>query len=239
MAPPAGSALSNAAYHRTAGRWEQVMFLCDGVNGKKVKIVTAPNALGLSRLWSYAKPSFAAASEEVRIGDEDPGAGQIMRELRASDGPTIGSIHSTNPGILGGADVTSLPTLSRITVRDEITPCRWMARGRVLLVDPKRTILITAEPRGGYVYRSFDHAKPGAPVGSTSSIPTAMVTDGRLLRSRPGVETYEFKAGPWTYRVTASASNREPGATLVVLNAGKSASTSTAVAYEMAAARVE
>ena len=237
IAKPAGSALFNAAYLRNGRDWEQVMFLCDGVNGEQVRLVTTPNARGLSQLWTYRKPSFARASEEVRIGENDPGAGQIMRELRRPDGRPIGSIHSFNPTVLGGADVTTLPTLSSITVGSEITPCRWMERGRLLFVDARRTVLITAEPRGGYTYRSYDHAKPGAPMGSTSSIPTATVTGGRLLSSPLRVETYEFNAGPWTYRLTASADNRTPGASLAVLRSGKAVMVSAAVAYEMSAAR--
>ena len=238
-AKPSGSALFNAAYHRSGSDWEQLLFLCDGVNGERVRLLTTPNARGLSQMWTYAKPSFAPASEEVRIDDEDPGAGQILRELQRPNGGAIGSIHSINPSVVGSPDVTTLPTLSRITAGSEITACRWMERGRVLFVDAKRTVLITAEPRGSYTYRSFDHAKPGAPVGGTSSIPTAAVKGGRLVGSQPRLETYEFKAGPWTYRLTASADNRTPGATLAVLRAGKVAMTSTAVAYEMAASRME
>ena len=239
VARPSGSGLLNAAYHRNGINWDPVMFLCDGVNGGQVRLVTTPNARGLSQMWTYTKPGFAARSDEVRVGDEDPGAGQIMRELRRPDGGAIGSTHSINPGILGSADVTTLPTLSRITLGSEITPCRWMARGRVLFVDARRTVLITSEPGGTYTYRSFDHAKPGKPVGSTSSIPTATVRGGRLVRSRPGIEIYEFRAGPWTYRLTASAKNRAPGADLAVLRSGRARTTSIAVAYEMAAARQE
>ena len=239
VAKPSGSALFHAAYQRSGRNWEPVMFLCDGVNGTRVKVVTTPNARGLSQMWTYRKPSFAARNEEVRIGDEDPGAGQIMRELRRPDGRPIGSVRSVNPGILGSANVTTLPTLSSIRIGNEITPCRWEPRGRVLFVDARRTVLVTAELGGSFTYRSFDYAKPGTPVGSTSSIPTATVKGGRFVLSRPGFETYEFRAGPWTYRLTASANNRAPGANLTVLRAGRRVTISNAVAYEMAAARWE
>ena len=215
------------------------LFLCDGVNGRRVVIVTTPNAQGLSQVSIYRKPSFAMRSKEARVVDEDPGAGQIMRELRRPDGTTLGSIHSINPGILGNAGDTSLPTLSSITAGSEVTPCRWMASGRVLFVDDRRTVVITAEANGSYTYRSFDHARHGTPVGGTSSIATATVRGGRLIQSPPGLETYEFGAGPWTYRVKASADNRRPGATLMVLRSGRATTSSRAVAYEMAAARRE
>ena len=239
VARPSGSALFNAAYHRSGRNWDPVLFLCDGVNGRRVVIVTTPNARGLSQVSIYRKPGFAMRSEEARVGDEDPGAGQIMRELRRSDGAALGSIHSVNPGVLGDAHDTTLPTLSSISVGSEVTPCRWMAGGRLLFVGDKRTVVITAEAGGGYTYRSFDHAKPGAPMGGTFSVATATVRDGRLVRSSPGVESYEFSAGPWTYRLKASADNRQPGATLTVLRSNRVATISMAVAYEMAAARRE
>ena len=130
VAKPSGSALLHAAYHRSGGAWEPVLFLCDGVNGRRVVIVTTPNAQGLSQVTIYRKPDFAMRSEAARVGDEDPGAGQIMRELWRPDGRALGSIHSVNPGILGNARDTSLPTLSRMTVGGEVTPCRWTASGR-------------------------------------------------------------------------------------------------------------
>ncbi len=198
-----------------------------------------PECPGLSQVSIYRKPDFAMRSEAARAGDEDPGAGQIMRELWRPDGRALGSIHSVNPGILGNARDTSLPTLSSMTVGGEVTPCRWTASGRVLFVDDRRTVVITAEANGSFTYRSFDHARHSIPVGGTSSIATATVRGGRLIRSPPGLETYGFSAGPWTYRVKASADDRQPGATLTVLRSGRATTSSMAVAYEMAAARRE
>ena len=243
VARPASSALLNAAYHRTGDGWEPVLFLCDGIDGDRVRIVTTPSAQGLSQLWTYLKPSFARSSVEVRLGDDDAGAGQVMRELRRPDGIGIGLVHSVNPGILGAADVTTLPTVSSVTVGYETTRCRWLPRGRVLFVDARRSVVVTAEPRGGFTYRSFDHASRAeavqGPDGAASSVATATVAGGRLVRTRPGSEVYEFDAGPWTYRLTASADNRAPGATLTVLRSGRPVETSAAVAYVMAAAREE
>lgn len=242
-ATPAPSAIFHAAYQRVEDHWEQVLFLCDGIGGDRVKLVTVPNAKGLSQLWTYRKPDFRTDRVIVRLGDDDPGAGQIMREIRRPDGSAFGSIHSINPGMLGDAEATTLPTLSSITDKSETTQCRWMPRGRVLLTDAKRSIMVTAEDDGSYTYRSFDYAKPGKVIeageGGRTSTATVTVKGGRLVPAEPGREVYEFSAGPWTYRVSASADNRAPGAGLMVSRAGKPVTTSVAAAYQMAAQRIE
>ncbi len=242
-ATPAPSALFNAAYQRVEDHWEQVIYLCDGIGGDRVKLVTTPNAKGLSQLWTYRKPDFRTDSVIVRLGDDDPGAGQIFSELRRPDGSAFGSVHAINPGMLGDPQATTLPTLSSITDKTETTQCRWMPRGRVLLVDAKRSIIVTAERDGSYTYRSFDHAKPGKVIeagqGGATSTATVTVKGGRLVPSDPGHEIYEFSAGSWTYRVSASADNRAPGAGSTVLRQGKPVTTTIAAAYEMAAKRIE
>ncbi len=43
-ASPAPSALFNAAYQRREDHWDQVLYLCDGIGGDRVKLVTMPNA---------------------------------------------------------------------------------------------------------------------------------------------------------------------------------------------------
>lgn len=241
-AEPAPSALFNAGYQRVESDWVPILFLCDGVGGDRVKLVTTPDAKGLSTLWTYRKPDFRTVSEAVRIGDNDPGAGQIMREIRRPDGGVFGNVHSVNPGMLGDAEATTLPTLSSITDRNETTRCRWAPRGRVLLVDARRSVLVTADKNGGYTYRSFDYAHPGKVIdarGGATNVATTTVSGGRLVPADPGHEVYEFRKGPWTYRVTASADNTAPGASLTVLREGSPVQTSIAAAYEMAAKRIE
>ena len=242
-AKPAASALFNAACHRTGSDWEQAIFVCDGIDGDRIKVVTTPNARGLSELWTYQKRGFSASHETVRLGDEDPGAGQIMRELQQPGGVAIGSVHSINPGIVGDARATTLPRLSSITVRRETTRCRWMPRGRVLFIDARRTVLVTSEIAGGFTYWSFDYAKPGRTAhgggGSLNSTATTIIRRGHMASAKPGHETYVFAVGPWTYRLEASADNRAPGARLTVLHLGKPATSSNATAYQMAAKRIE
>ena len=242
-ADPAPSALFNAAYQRKEDHWDRVLYLCDGIGGDRVKLVTMPNAKGISELWTYRKPDFRTDREMVRLGDEDHGAGQIERELQGTDGASFGSVHSINPGMMGDALATTLPTLSSMTDKDQTTRCRWMPRGRVLLVDAKRSVLVTAEPDGSYTYHSYDYAKPGkvmtAGQSGATSTPTATVTGGRLMAATPGQEVYEFRKDPWVYRISVSANNRAPGASLAILRDGETVSTSVAAAYLMAAKRIE
>ena len=59
--------------------------------------------------------------------------------------------------MLGDAETTTLPTLVGITDKAQTTRCRWVPRGRVLLVTSRRSVLVTAKPDGTYTYRSFDY----------------------------------------------------------------------------------
>lgn len=244
-AAPAPSALFNAAYQRVESDWEQILYLCDGVDGDRVKLITMPNAKGLSTLWTYQKSDFRTKRETIRLGDDDPGAGQIMREIQRPDGRAFGSVHSINPGLLGNADVTTLPTLptlTGITDRNESTRCRWETRGRILLFDGRRSVLVIGNEDGSYTYKSFDYAKPGKIIdagGGSTSTPSTTVKGGRLVSAEPNHEVYEFRNGSWTYRVSASGDNRAPGAGLTVLRDGKAMQTSVAAAYQMAAKRIE
>lgn len=242
LAEPAPSALFHAAYQRVEDDWVPVLFLCDGVDGDRVKLITTPTAHGLSTLLTYAKTGFNTKRETVRLGDSDPGAGSIYRALEREDGTEIGNVHSINPGMLGDAAATTLPTLIGITDEAETTRCRWAPRGRVLLAASRRSVLVTAEPDGSYTYRSFDYDKPGKVIdaggGATSEV-TTTVTGGRLVAAEPKHEVYEFTNKPWTYRVEASANNAAAGASLTVLRDGKPVQVETAAAYEMAAKRIE
>ena len=241
-AAPAPSARFNAAYQRVENDWEPVLYLCDGVDSDRMKLITTPNAKGLGKLWTYRKPDFRTERQAVRLGNEDPGAGQIRRAIQQPNGSAFGSVHSLNPGVLGKGGVTTLPTLSSITDKIETTRCRWEPRGRVLLFDGRRSVLVIAAEDGSYSYKSFDYAKPGKVIdvsGGVSNVPSTTVTGGRLISAEPNQEIYEFRHGPWTYQVRASADNRAPGAGLTVLRGGKTVQTSVAAAYQMAAKRIE
>ena len=241
-ATAAPSALFNAAYQRVEDHWEQVLFLCDGVGGDRVKLVTMPNAKGLSILMTYRKSDFRTTSATVRIGDDDPGAGQITRAINRPDGSSLGSIHSINPSMLGDVDDTTLPTLSSITDKNETTRCRWEARGRILLIANTRSVMVTANRDGTYTYDSFDYLRPGKIVATgpgATNVASVTIRGGRLVPADPGHEVYEFRNGPWTYRVRASAANTAPGADLTVLRDGKVIQATVAAAYQMAAKRIE
>ena len=46
VAKPSGSALFNAAYVNAGGDWQQIILLCDGIDGDRIRIATMPNARG-------------------------------------------------------------------------------------------------------------------------------------------------------------------------------------------------
>lgn len=240
-ARPAPSALFNAAYQRTEADWSQVLFLCDGVNGDRVSLITTPDAKGLSVLWTYAKPDFRTRREAVRVGNQDAGAGSISWPLLDLDDREIGAVRSLNPGMAGESGAEGLPSLRSISAHGQITRCRWLERARAMLITSARTVVVTRE-RDGYGYASFDHARRGRVIergASFSSQPTLSISGGRLVPAGPNRERYEFRNGPWTYRIDASADNRAPGASLTVLKDARIVQTSTASAYQLSAKRAE
>lgn len=241
---PAGNASAVAAYQRVEDRWTPIRYLCDGIAGDRVQVMTMPGADGAATLWTYAKPGFATTRAAVRLGTADSGMSHTTYEvLPARGADALGALSETSPGVYGDMEVTTLPTLSSMRIGGTETRCRWLPGARVLLVTPRRSVVVAADLEGsGYIYRSFDHDKPGRvldePGGGPSSTPTAEVKGGRLVSSSGGREVYEFTKAPWTYRVTASARAAAPGASVAVLRDGKPVVMETAAAYEMAAKRV-
>lgn len=236
LAPPSPRADKAAAFVAGTGGWAPILYLCDSADGSQVAAVSA------TELWTYATPGMRVTTQTIALGNEDAGAGSIWRDI-VSEGKAIGAVRSINPGMLGAAEATTLPTLSSIRIGSRETRCRWLPRARLLVVTAKRSAIVTRETDGSYTYRSFDYDKPGRVTeggeAGTSSTPTVEVRGGRSMAAPAGQEAYEFTAAPWTYRVAASARARAPGASIAVLKDGRAASRSEAIAYEMAAARVD
>ncbi|KQN25541.1 hypothetical protein ASE86_04770 [Sphingomonas sp. Leaf33] len=236
LAPPSPRADRAAAFVAGKDGWTPILYLCDGVDGSQVAAVSA------TTLRTFAKPGMSATMRTIALGAEDAGAGSIWRDMTRG-GETVGAVRSINPGMLGMAEATTLPTLSSVRLGDRETRCRWLPRARLLIVAPRRSAIVTREADGSYTYRSFDYARPG-PVSEggeagTSSTPTVDVRGGRLIAAPAGQEIYEFSAAPWVYRVAASARTGAPGASVTVLKDGREVSRAEAITYEMAAARVD
>lgn len=236
LAPPSPRADRAAAFVAGRDGWTPILYLCDGVDGSQVAAVSA------TRLSTFVKPDMATTARTIALGTEDAGAGSIWRDM-TSGGEIVGAVRSINPGMLGTAEATTLPTLSSVRLGGRETRCRWLPRARLLIVAPRRSAMVTREADGGYTYRSFDYAEPGKVTeggeAGTSSTPTVEVRGGRLIAAPAGQEIYEFAAAPWTYRVAASARSGAPGGSITVLKGGREVSRAEAIAYEMAAARVD
>ncbi|MFD1786696.1 hypothetical protein ACFSC3_03825 [Sphingomonas floccifaciens] len=236
LATPSVRADGAAAFVSDSGGWTPILYLCDAVDASRVIAVSR------SELWVFAKPGLDVTRQTITIGREDPGAGSIARDL-LRDGVAVGGVRSINPAMLGPAPATTLPTLSSVRIGERDSRCRWLPRARLLIVMPKRSAIVTQEADGSLTYRSFDFDKPGTISDGgergTSSTPTVEVRGGRHVSAPAGAESYQFAAAPWTYRVTASARAAEPGASVTVLKAGREVSRSEAIAYEMAAARID
>lgn len=241
IAPPATDAAGRAAFQKIGSGWRALRYLCDGVGDGPILLVTGPGADDIARLTTLARPDLRETARSVRLGTAHAGAGSVWRELTAPGGGVIGAVRSINPGMLGDAAATTLPTLASMRIGTTETRCRWLPRARVLMVTEQRSAIITADAGDRYTYRSFDHDRPGAVSDAgergASSTPTAEVGGGRLVQATAEIEIYEFAAPPWTYRITASSDAAAPGATLSVLRNGRLVSTAAARAYVMAARR--
>lgn len=236
-APPSPRADDAAAFVRAATGWTPILYLCDGINGSRVV------AVGATGLWDFAKPGMDVTTQTIALGEEEAGAGSIWRDMMG-EGATVGAVRSVNPGMLGTPQATTLPTLASVRIGRRETRCRWLPRARLLIVTAERSAIVTQAADRSYTYRSFDYDRSGRVIdsggeGGASSTPTAEVRGGRLIAGPAGQETYEFTAAPWMYRVTASARSGSPGASITVSKDGRAASRAEAIAYEMAAARID
>ncbi len=236
LAAPSTSADGAAAFVKNGAGWQPILYLCDGVDGSQVAAVSATG------LWTFAKPGLDVTTQTIALGEPDAGAGSVFRDM-LSEGAVVGAVRSINPGMLGPASATTLPTLSSIRIGTRETPCRWLPAARLLIVTARRSAMVTRDGDGSYTYRSFDYDRPGRVThrgeAGTSNTPTVEVRGGRLVAGPAGTETYEFSTAPWTYRVTASARAAAPGASVTVLNDGRAVTRAEAIAYEMAAARID
>lgn len=136
---------------------------------------------------------------------------------------------------------SGFPTLSSIWIDDTSTRCRWLRNARAMVVTPTRTVWVVSEG-SGFRCRSFAYSKPGSVQqrgSDLTSSPTVPIGRGRIVSANANHQRFEFEAGPWTYRLDASAANTPPGASLSVLRHGQVVQTTTAAAYELAAQRIE
>ncbi|KQT32639.1 hypothetical protein ASG29_12935 [Sphingomonas sp. Leaf412] len=223
---------------RGGGTWQPALFVCDGIDRDRVLVVSAPDARRRAMLTALAKPGLATASAPVRIGEGDAGMSQVYFPLLAADGRAVGNIHTVSPGVVNPGATT--PTVTSVTYRDDTMNCRFAPQTRVLGATLKRSVQVTATPRTGYRYRSYDYdtnlPRIAQDFGGRDTRASLTMDNGRLVDQRGGRRVYEFRNGGFVYRVFASVDVAKGGGGVQVWQSGRLIQTEPFGAYTAAIA---
>ncbi|MFT3976123.1 MAG: hypothetical protein QM688_03265 [Sphingomonas bacterium] len=210
------------SFLKREGRWAVVPLVCDATNRDRVLVLGAPGRDRQMELISFAKPGLTAQHVSVRLGEGDPGAGQIYYPLFNSVGRQMGNVHAVNPGMVDRGATT--PAVTAITLGRDTTNCRFAAQTQVLGITGRRSIQIVRTERNGYRYTSYnfndDLPEVDQPVGHDNR-PSLTINGGRLVDQSGGKRVYEFANGGFVYRVMVSVEPGNPGGGVVVTQNGR------------------
>ncbi|MGJ3627773.1 hypothetical protein AB5I41_13770 [Sphingomonas sp. MMS24-JH45] len=209
LAAPAAAQLQqprSISMARVGGAWTPALFVCDATDADRVLALTAPARDRRATLVSYAKPGLAAQSRSVRIGQGDAGMSQVYYPLTDLTGSPVGNVHTVSPGVVEPGATT--PTVTSVTLGRATIGCRFAPQTRVLGATAKRSIQVTATPRDGYRYRSYNYDTNlpvlDQPWGGRDTRASLTIGGGRLVEQRGGRRVYEFRNAGYVYRVLAS-----------------------------------
>ncbi|MFS0736211.1 hypothetical protein ABC347_04095 [Sphingomonas sp. 1P06PA] len=220
--------LTNGAlsFERRGDRWRSLWFVCDGVDRQEIALIGHPSRSGDAIIRRLAKPGFKVASAAFRVGPGDPGAGQIYFPLKAGSGRDAGALHAVNPGMYP-APTPALPSFTSIDQPSGRMRCRFDPGARLLLITPRRTVLVIADTRGGLRYEAYPH-------DAVSITGPAIRLTGGTLQHAGRHDIYSFANRGFGYRIDASRDPARPGAVLTVSRAGSTIQTEPAIAYSIA-----
>ena len=222
IVPPGAAGEPYAAsrtYALDSGAARQAWIICDGLAAGRLYVVGLPNATRGVTVTTYDKTSTAApSSQDLTLGQPDPGAGQVYWPLTGTGGADAGNLHAINPGVLTSPVDAFTPTFTSAKIGAAETSCRWVARTRVMGFSARRTFLITQADDRTLTYQTFDFkdaakAKPVEPDGAQrTSTPTLQIVGGH--ESAAG---FSFENNGYTYQVEAGPA----GASVTVLKGGQ------------------
>lgn len=208
---------------RDGGSWRPALFVCDATNRDRVLALSAPSRDRRATLTSLAKPGLAAQSRNVRIGAGDAGMNQVYYPLLDAAGATVGNIHTVSPDMVEPGATT--PTVTSLTLGRETINCRFAPQTRVLGATARRSVQITATPRNGYRYRSYDYdtnlPEIDRPWGGRDTRASLALDNGRLVERSGGRRVYEFRNAGFVYRVFASVDASAGGGGVQVWQGGR------------------
>lgn len=208
---------------RGAQGWSPALFVCDGINRDRAYVMSAPDAQRRARLTSLTRPGLAAQSIPVVLGQGEAGMSQLRYPLADATGRTIGTIHTISPSVVEPGATT--PTVTGVTIGRQRTDCRFAPQTRVLGISARRSIQVTATPRTGYRYRSYDHDAALPPIdqpwGGRDTRASLTLDNGRLVDRRGARRIYEFRNADHVYRVMVSVDPAQAGGGVQVIRAGR------------------
>ncbi|CAN5310883.1 hypothetical protein BH09PSE2_BH09PSE2_06390 [soil metagenome] len=202
------------------GRATPAWFVCDPTDGSAIVVFENRGEGGTARANVFPRSApRTARTTTYRVGDGDPGAGQIYYALKR-DGREAGSVHAVNPGVFDPETPVRLPAISSLEMDGVRTQCRLIP-GAVFIGFTQRRSLAVVSTKAGLAYRTFDFSQPSGETPSTD------VNGGRGIKRGGGVE-YRFDTKGFTYLVKAPATG---AATLSVLRAGRLVQSEPLIAY--------
>ena len=231
-APPGSAGQPYAAartFWRAADAVRPAWFICAPLDGADVTVAGLPDGQG--RI-SLAQPLSKGPPDSYRLGEPDPGAGQVYWPL-SSGGRRVGELHAFNPGMIDNPRDATTPTFTSIRIAGAQWNCRWLARTRIAGFSARRAFVVTQMAGGGFEYRSFDF-KDAAKArriedqgADQTNTPSLDIKGGRAT-----AEGFEFRRGGFIYQVIASPA----GGAIRVVDNGRTSVREPLIAWTIAPA---
>lgn len=217
------------SFWRTGGKPRPVWFVCAPVDGADMTVVGLPDS---RRQVSIPQPLGPSSPDVYKLGQADPGAGQVFWPLSTPDGKEVGNIHAFNPGALGDPKAATTPTFTSIRLSGAQWNCRWLERTRLMGFSTKRTVAVTQAPDGALEYRTFDFSDAGKlkriDAGAEQTTTASLdVKGGEAIPSG-----FAFRSGAYAYRITIDL----PGARITVRKDGHVIAAEPLVAWTVSGA---
>lgn len=222
-AAPPGFAGAPYAASRTYFKLEQegpytpAWFLCDGIDRGLVMAFGLPDAKGDIISLAISKKDGAHGRMEYRLGQPDPGAGQVYWPLTGK--AETGYLRAFNPGMIDNPASATTPTFTEVKLGEDVAACRWAPNTLVEAASELRSYLVTREA-GQLVYRTFNYDQPAASRPLPDSGPTR--TTSPSLEIHGGTETttstgklYAFENNGYRFTIEVGDAAHPKGAVTV------------------------
>ncbi|WP_027481264.1 hypothetical protein, partial [Deinococcus pimensis] len=157
-----------AAFLDLPDRAGKAWVVCDALNTSRTLVIGTPDAAGRAVITTLDRRTGRWTHEAWQVGRADPGAGSVYYALKpraGAPGRPGDAVRLVNPGVSVSPDLYAFtPALVSVTLRGEANECRLLPGTRLLGVTARRTVLVTQDAAGRLTYRSYDFARPGAPL---------------------------------------------------------------------------